>query len=71
MRVRTAPHPFVMLDAIYMKARDRGAVRSKGMLIAMGVNLEGHREILGFQVGDGESNEAWYEFSSSLKIRGL
>ena len=70
-RPLTASYPFVMLDAIYMKARERGAVRSKGMLIAMGVNLEGHREILGFQVGDGESYEVWSEFFSGLKGRGL
>ncbi len=70
-RPLTASYPFIMLDAIYMKARDRGAVRSKGMLIAMGVNLEGHREILGFQVGDGESYESWSEFFAGLKERGL
>ena len=70
-RPLTSSYPFIMVDAIYMKARERGAVRSKGMLIAMGVNLEGHREVLGFQVGDGESYESWSEFLGSLKARGL
>ncbi|NLO33497.1 MAG: hypothetical protein GX117_09100 [Candidatus Hydrogenedentes bacterium] len=37
----------------------------------MGVNLEGHREIQGIQVGDWESYEVWYEIFASLKIRGL
>jgi putative transposase len=70
-RPLTTTYPFVMVDAIYMKAREDGAVRSKGMLIALGINLEGHREILGFQVGDGESYESWSEFFSNLKARGL
>ena len=60
-----------MLDAIYMKAREQGTVRSKGMLIAMGVNSDGHREILGFEVGDGESYDAWSDFFRGLKARGL
>lgn len=70
-RPLTGSYPFVMVDAIYLKARERGSVRSKGMLIANGVNSEGQREILGFQVGDGESYDAWYEFFSGLKARGL
>ena len=70
-RPLTDSYPFMMVDAIYMKARERGAVRSKGMMIAMGVNAAGHREILGFQVGDGESYESWSEFFSGLKRRGL
>lgn len=70
-RPLTESYPFVMVDAIYMKARETGAVRSKGMLIALGVNLNGQREILGFQVGDGESYESWSEFFLSLKERGL
>lgn len=64
-------YPFIIVDAIYMKARDQGAVRSKGLLIAIGVNGEGQREVLGFQVGDGESYEAWTIFFQSLKNRGL
>ncbi len=54
-----------------MKDREQGAVRSKGIFIAIGVNLQGQREILGFQVGDGESYDAWSESFLSLKERGL
>jgi putative transposase len=70
-RPLTDNYPFVMVDAIYMKARENGAVRSKGMLIAMGVNSRGQREILGFETAHGESYDAWSEFFSSLKSRGL
>lgn len=64
-------YPFLIVDALYMKARERGAIRSKGMLIATGINWEGKREVLGFQTGDGESYETWSEFFSGLKVRGL
>lgn len=64
-------YPFLMVDAIYMRARERGAIRSKAILIAVGVNEEGHREIIGFMVGDGESYDAWSDFFGSLKVRGL
>ncbi len=70
-RPLTKSYPFVMVDAIYMKARENGAVRSKGMLIAMGVNLQGQREILGFETAHAESYDAWSEFFSTLKSRGL
>ena len=64
-------YPFLMVDAIYMRAREAGAIRSKAILIAVGVNEEGHREIIGFMVGDGESYDAWSDFFGSLKVRGL
>lgn len=64
-------YPFLMVDAIYMRAREAGAIRSKAILIAVGVNEEGHREIIGFTVGDGESYDAWRDFFGSLKMRGL
>ncbi len=59
------------VDAIYMWVREAGAIRTKAMLIAVGVNGEGHREIIGFRVGDGESYDAWHDFFGSLKTRGL
>ncbi len=70
-RPLTDSYPFVMVDAIYMKARENGAVRSKGMLIAIAVNSQGQREILGFETAHGESYDAWSEFFSGLRSRGL
>ena len=64
-------YPFIIVDAIYTKARENGAVRSKGMLIAIGINAEGHREVLGFQAGDGESYASWRAFFRQLKEQGL
>jgi putative transposase len=47
-------YPFVMVDAMYVKVRELGRVRSKALLIAMGVNEEGYREVLGFTLWDSE-----------------
>ena len=64
-------YPFVMVDAIFTKVREGGQVRSKGMMIALGVNEEGRREVLGFRCEDSESEPGWSKFFSSLKDRGL
>jgi len=54
-----------------IKVREDGRVRQRGLLIAVGVNEEGYREVLGLMVGDSESEESWSEFFSRLKQRGL
>lgn len=63
-------YPFLMFDAMYLKVREE-AVKSRGFLIAIGVDEEGSREILGFRVADSESEQSWGEFFQSLKKRGL
>ncbi|QRN84775.1 IS256 family transposase [Clostridia bacterium] len=64
-------YPFLVVDALYLKVREDGRVRSKGLLVAVAVNQEGYREIIGFRVADTESETSWSEFFSSLKDRGL
>jgi transposase-like protein len=72
---RTRPlkyhYPFLVVDAIYVKVRENGRVRSRGLLIAIGINEEGYREVIGFQLANSESESCWGEFFSSLKERGL
>jgi len=72
---RTRPleshYPFLIVDALYVKVREDNRVQSKGLLIAVGVNEEGYREIIGFSVANTESESSWGEFFSSLKKRGL
>ena len=70
-RPLTDSYPFVIVDAIYTKVREHGAVHSKGILIATAVNEEGQREVIGFEVGDSETYESWANFFSQLKERGL
>jgi putative transposase len=63
--------PFVLVDALVIKVREGGQVRSCSALIATGINEEGYREILGLQLGDSESEQSWSEFFRWLKRRGL
>ena len=63
--------PFVLVDAMYLKVREDGRVRSRGVMLGIGVNTDGQREILGLMLGDTESEKSWTEFLSWLKARGL
>jgi putative transposase len=65
------PFPYVFLDATYCKARINGRVVSQAVVIATGVSADGHREVLGCQVGDSETEEFWTEFLRDLRGRGL
>jgi putative transposase len=65
------PFPYVFLDATYCKARINGRVVSQAVVIATGVSADGHREVLGCQVGDSETEEFWTEFLRDLRARGL
>lgn len=64
-------YPFLAVDALYTKVREDGRVRSRGVLVATGINLEGYRELLGMMIGDTESEASWGEFFAHLKQRGL
>ncbi len=64
-------YPFLIVDALVVKVREGGRVRSCSALIATGVNEEGYREILGLQLGDSESEHSWTDFFRWLKRRGL
>ena len=63
--------PYVFLDATYCKARVNHRVVSQAVVIATGVSADGHREVLGFDVGDSEDGAFWTAFLRSLKARGL
>lgn len=64
-------YPFLIVDAIYTKVRKDNRVRSTGLLIVTGVNIDGYREILGFSSADSESESSWGNLFYSLKKRGL
>lgn len=63
--------PYLWLDAVYEKAREGGRVRSKAVVIATGVTVEGRRTVLGVDAGDAESHAFWKDFLRSLVKRGL
>jgi putative transposase len=63
--------PYVFLDATYCKARVDHRVVSQVVVVATGVAADGHREVLGFEVGDSEDGAFWTSFLRSLRTRGL
>jgi putative transposase len=64
-------HPYVYLDGIWLKRSWGGEVKNIAVLVAIGVNSEGHREILGVCEGGKEDTESWRLFLRHLKQRGL
>ncbi|AQS59603.1 IS256 family transposase [Desulforamulus ferrireducens] len=64
-------YPFILVDALVLKVREEGRVRARSVMIAIGVNTDGYREILGLILGDSESESSWGEFFTWLKSRGL
>jgi transposase-like protein len=65
------PYRFVWADALVVKVREEGRVVGVHVLIATGVNAEGHREILGCEVSSAEDGAGWLSFFRSLVARGL
>lgn len=63
--------PFIVVDATYFKVRENNKIISKAMMIALGINEKGNKEIIGFDVYDRESKDTWFHFLDSLKNRGL
>jgi putative transposase len=64
-------YPYLILDARYEKVRIDGIIRSQAVLIAIGINWEGRREVLGVELANRESRNSWREFLGSLVRRGL
>jgi putative transposase len=69
--LRDKQYPFLIVDAMVLKVREEGRVRARGALMAIGINEEGYREVLGLMLGDSESEASWSEFFRWLKSRGL
>jgi len=71
MRPIEGTHPYVYLDGIALKRSWGGEVRNVSVLVAVGVNKEGYREILGVAEGAKEDKASWAGFLRHLKARGL
>ena len=65
------PFTFVAADALTMKVREQGRVVNAVVLVATGVNGDGHREVLGVKAATSETKEAWNVFFADLVARGL
>jgi putative transposase len=67
----TAEYAYLILDARYEKVREDGVIRSRAVLVAIGIDWEGRRRILGVELANRESTTSWREFLLGLKQRGL
>ena len=65
------PYPYLILDARYEKVREDGVIQSQAVLLAIGINSEGKRQLLGVELANRESQSSWREFLVGLKQRGL
>ena len=63
--------PYVWLDATYVKVRRNHQIVSVAVIVAVGVNADGRREVLGMTIGHSEAEPFWVEFLRSLARRGL
>lgn len=63
--------PYLWLDATYVKVRHNGRVVSVAVVLAIGVNADGRREVLGMDIGLSEAEAFWIEFLRKLRRRGL
>jgi putative transposase len=64
-------YPYLIVDARYEKVREEGVIRSRAVLVALGINWEGRRQVLAVELAQRESANRWKEFLLGLKTRGL
>jgi putative transposase len=64
-------YPYVVLDARYEKVRLEGYIRSRAVLVAIGINQDGRRCVLAVELANRESQTSWRDFLLDLKQRGL
>ncbi|HCQ5601045.1 TPA: IS256 family transposase, partial [Clostridioides difficile] len=64
-------YPIVFMDAIHYKVRSEGRIVNKAAYIAIGVNLEGIKEVLGIWIGENESSKYWLKVLTDVKNRGV
>ena len=63
--------PYLWIDATYVKVRQNGRIVSVAVIIAVGVNGDGRREVLGMDIGPSEAETFWTAFLRKLARRGL
>lgn len=70
-RALTEAFPYVILDARYERVREGGVIVSRAILIALGIDWEGRRQVLAVEYANRESQSSWRDFLVQLKGRGL
>ena len=73
--LRTRPldevYPFVWLDALYYKVRQDGQIKPMAAYLALGMNVEGEKDLLGIYLAETESASFWLQVLSDLELRGV
>lgn len=64
-------YPIVFIDAVNFSVRDNGIIRKLAAYIILGINSDGHKEVLSIQVGENESSKYWLGVLNELKNRGV
>jgi putative transposase len=64
-------YPYLILDARYEKVREDGVIRTRAVMIAIGINWDGRRSVLAVELANRESGTSWRDFLMALKGRGL
>ena len=65
------PFPYLILDARYERVRDNGVIASRAVLVALGVDWDGRRQVLAVDLANRESRSSWKDFLLALRARGL
>jgi putative transposase len=63
--------PYLILDARYERVREGGIITSQAVLIAIGIDWDGRRQVLAVELANRESRSSWKDFLAALKARGL
>lgn len=66
-----AVYPIVYLDAIYLKARNAGRVENRAVYLALGINMQGNKELMGLWLGESEGAKFWLGILTELQSRGV
>ena len=66
-----AVYPILYLDALYVKIRDTGHIQNRAIYVAIGVNMQGRKEVLGLWMGQAEGAKFWLQVLTELNNRGL
>lgn len=70
-RALQSVYSFVFLDAIHYKVRENGTVQTKAVYTVLGVDLEGHRDVLGLYIGGAEGARQWGRILENMRDRGV
>ncbi len=70
-RPLSAVYPILYFDALFVKSRQEGPVKNKAVYLALGINLEGEKELLGIWIAATEGSKFWLSVFNELKSRGV